>query len=114
MNSPGYGEDTSLASVALNLFGRGSHFPAQMMLMIRKIGRFYQASGVQVSLLQADFNSNYLNYQWYRDESIVKENVSKYKEEETWQADHHILSASGTGAKSCGDPLPWAECRRIC
>lgn len=82
MNSPGYGEDTSLASVALNLFGRGSHFPAQMMLMIRKIGRFYQASGVQVSLLQADFNSNYLNYQWYRDESIVKENVSKYKEEE--------------------------------
>ncbi len=27
--------------------------------------------------------------------------LKKYKKEETWQADHRILSASGTGAESC-------------
>ncbi|MCI8270664.1 MAG: response regulator [Lachnospiraceae bacterium] len=95
INSPGYGEDISLASVALNLFGRGSHFPAQMMLMIRKIGRFYQAGGVQVSLLQADFNSNYLNYQWHQEETIARENVRKYREEEkeafyTWLGEAEV------------------------
>ena len=57
----GHGEDVGLASVALNLFGRGGDFPAQMTLIIRKIGRYYQAGGVLVSLLRADFNSNYLN-----------------------------------------------------
>ncbi len=82
INSPGYDENTSLVSAALNLFGRGEHFPAQMLLMIRKIGRFYQASDVLVSLLQADYNSNYLNYQWHREEQADKEIVRKYKEEE--------------------------------
>ena len=82
INSPDYDEDTSLVSVALNLFGRGDHFSAQMMLMIRKIGRFYHASHVLVSLLREDFNSNYLNYQWHRDERAIRESVRKYKEEE--------------------------------
>ena len=78
----GYGEDMSLVSVALNLFGKGGDFPAQMMLMIRKIGRYYQAGGVLVSLLRADFNSNYLNYQWHQSGEDVVKGVRKYKEEE--------------------------------
>ena len=77
INSPDYDEDTSLVSVALNLFGRGDHFSAQMMLMIRKIGRFYHASHVLVSLLREDFNSNYLNYQWHRDERAIRESLIK-------------------------------------
>ena len=82
LNSLGYTEDVSLVSVALNLFGNGDDFPAQMLLMIRKIGRFYQADGVQVSLLRSDFNSNYLNYQWHKDGRDVRESVRKYREEE--------------------------------
>ncbi|MCI8537999.1 MAG: response regulator [Oscillospiraceae bacterium] len=81
-SSLGYGEDVSLVSVALNLFGKGEDFPAQMMLMIRKIGRYYQASGVLVSLLRADFNSNYLNYQWSRSGEPITKSVKKYREEE--------------------------------
>ena len=72
----------SLASVALNLFGKGADFPAQMLLMTRKIGRAYQAEGVLVSLLRTDFNSNYLNCQWRRDGTQTGESVRKYTQEE--------------------------------
>ncbi|MCI8668795.1 MAG: response regulator [Lachnospiraceae bacterium] len=82
INTLGYGDDVSLVSLALNLFGKGADFPAQMQLMIRKIGRFYQASGVLVSILRTDFNSNYLNYQWHECGEMITECVRKYKEEE--------------------------------
>lgn len=80
--TPGYGEDVSLSSLALNLFDRGADFAAQMMLMIRKIGRFYQADDVLVSVLQADFNTSYLEYQWHRDNRNTEESVRKYSGEE--------------------------------
>ncbi len=82
LNTVGYGKNVGLVSVALNLFGKGSDFPAQMTLMVRKIGRFYGAGDVLVSLLRADFNSNYLNYQWHRDGKAVTESVRKYKQKE--------------------------------
>ena len=82
IHSAGYGEEMGLVSVALNLFSKGGGFEAQMMLMIRKIGRFYRAQGVLVSLLRADFNSNYLSGQWHRDGHVCAETVRKYMEEE--------------------------------
>ena len=82
INSLDYGEDVSLVSVALDLFGRGADFSAQMMLMIRKIGRFYQASDVLVSVLQTDFSSNYLSFQWNRSGSGITENARKYSKED--------------------------------
>ena len=82
VHSTGYGEEIGLVSVALNLFGKGGSFSAQMMLMIRKIGRFYHAKGVLISILRPDFNSNYLNCQWHRDGNVSTENVRRYKEEE--------------------------------
>lgn len=82
INTLGYGDEVSLVSVALNLFGKGADFPAQMMLMIRKIGRFYHAEGVQVSLLRPDFNSNYLSCHWSRDGAAAPQSVTKYTEEE--------------------------------
>ena len=77
-----YGEDVSLGSLALNLFGKGADFPAQMMLIICKIGRFYGADDVLISILRDDFNSNYLDYQWHKDGKTVTENVRQYKMEE--------------------------------
>ena len=82
IDSLGYGRDIGLVSVALNLFGKGADFPAQMELMVRKIGRLYEADGVLVSLLQADFNSSYLNYQWRRDGQDTADCVRKYEEED--------------------------------
>lgn len=82
VNSMGYGKDVSLVSVALSLLGNGNDFQAQMMLMIRKIGRSYQADGVLVSLLRADFNSNYLEHQWYQNGQDTDETVRKYGEGE--------------------------------
>ncbi len=82
INSLGYSEDVSLVSVALNIFDKGTDFPAQMTLMIRKIARYYQAEGVLVSLLHDDFRSNYLNYQWHENGRQITDGVRKYQEEE--------------------------------
>ncbi len=100
VNTLGYGEDVSLVSVALNLFGKGEDFPAQMMLMVRKIARFYEAYGVLVSVLRADFNSNYLDYQWHKNEEAAGESVRKYKEEEKevfyrWLGEKEVRYFSG-------------------
>ncbi len=85
-----YGEDMSLASVALNLFAKGADFPAQMMLMICKIGRTYRAEGVLVSLLRTDFSSNYLEYQWRRDGAAQAECVRKYRAEQEREFYHWL------------------------
>ena len=100
ITSLGYGEDVSLVSVALNLFGKGADFPAQMTLMIRKIGRACQAEGVLVSLLRADFNSNYLNYQWRRSGAVIEDCVRKYREEDkadffSWLGQEEVRPFSG-------------------
>ncbi len=84
INSLDYGEEVSLVSLALNLFGKGEDFAAQMTLMVRKIGRYYQAESVLLSVLHADFKSSYLEYQWHRDEKPAGQSVKKYgKEEQT-------------------------------
>lgn len=82
VNSLDYSEDVSLVSLALNLFGKGADFPAQMSLMLRKMGRYYQASDVLVSILRDDFNSNYLGFQWHGDGDSIYENVRQYKDGE--------------------------------
>lgn len=82
VNSLDYNENVSLVSLALNLFGKGADFPAQMSLMLRKIGRYYQADDVLVSVLKSDFNSNYLQYQWHKGKTPNAEGVRLYKEEE--------------------------------
>lgn len=79
-----YGEDVGLVSLALNLFGKGSDFAAQMMLIICKAGRLYKASDVLISVLREDFSSTYLDYQWHRDGIAVTENVRQYKQEERY------------------------------
>ena len=53
-----------------------------MLLMLQKIGRFYQASDVLVSMLRPDFNSNYLSYQWHHSQQAAAEAVRKYTEAE--------------------------------
>ncbi len=95
-NTVGYGKDFSLVSIALNLFGKGNDFSAQMTLMIRKIGRFYQASSVLVSLLRDDFSSNYLDYQWRQNGESTAQSVQKYTKEEKeafdrWLAQGEVL-----------------------
>lgn len=86
----GYAEEGNLASLALNLFGKGADFPAQMALMLRKIGRYYGASSVLVTVVHEDFHSNYLEYQWNEDGVNQSETVHPYREEE-WKRFHKWL-----------------------
>lgn len=99
INSLDYSEDVSLVSLALNLFGRGADFPAQMLLMLRKTGRTYRAEDVLVSVLRTDFNANYLEYQWHRDKRAASGSVRPYKEEERaafqdWLGQEEVLYIS--------------------
>lgn len=112
IHSLDYSENISLASLALNLFGRGADFSAQMMLLIHKIGRFYEAEDVLVSVLRVDFNSNYLEYQWHRDKKAVTECVKKHTEEDReafyeWlgQAEVRYVSAEDSRHKVLRDFL---------
>ncbi|MCM1184568.1 MAG: ATP-binding protein [Roseburia sp.] len=114
-----YGGDVNLASLALNLFGRGADFPAQMLLLIRKTGRAYRADGVLVSVLRADFNANYLEYQWYEDGRSVAENVRSYKEEDraaflSWLGREEILYVSAEESAQallqCFLSIPAGQC----
>ncbi len=103
----GYSEDVSLISIALNLFGKGADFPAQMRLMLRKIGRFYQADGVLVLQMRADFNSNYISCQWNRDGHANAQTVRKYREEDKqtffrWLGQEPVRSFS---AEDSRDPV---------
>ncbi len=77
-----YGKDVNLASLAVNLFGRGANFRAQMTLILRKIGSHYKASDVLTTIVRPDFHSNYLEYQWHREAAPVTELVSQYTEDE--------------------------------
>jgi len=78
----GYTNDATLASIALNLFGNGADFPAQMALMLRKIGRYYGAYSVLVTVVRPDFHSNYLEYQWNERGQERQELVHNYREGE--------------------------------
>lgn len=105
INSLDYGEGVSLVSVALNLFGKGAAFPAQMQLMVRKIGRFYHASDVLINVLQADFNSSYLQYQWHGDGTVISDSVRKYQEEDRinfikWLGTEEVKGVSAQDSRS--------------
>ncbi len=80
-----YGKDVNLATLALNLFGKGADFRAQMTLILRKIGSHYNASDVLTTIIRPDFYSNYLEYQWHREAAPLTEPVSQYTDGE-WRA----------------------------
>lgn len=82
--SSDYGEEASLSLMALNLFGKGSDLPAQMALILSKIGRRYGAEDVLTTTIRHDFSANYLEYQWHRDGQSALKNVGQYTQEE-WE-----------------------------
>lgn len=95
--SSDYGEEASLSLMALNLFGKGSDLPAQMALILGKIGRRYGAEDVLTTIIRHDFYANYLEYQWHRGGQSVLRNVSQYTQEEweifqKWLGKGQILS----------------------
>lgn len=77
-----YGEDVNLASLALNLFGKGENLQAQMLLILRKIGYQYGATDALITIIQQDFHSNYLEHQWHSDAKPLTEIVNQYTDKE--------------------------------
>ncbi|MCM1112629.1 MAG: ATP-binding protein [Muribaculum sp.] len=81
-----YGENVSLVSLALTLFGRGENLAAQMYLIFQKLGRYYSASDVLLVTVQPDFHTVYLEYQWHDDPSRhISAQTMLYREDE-WNA----------------------------
>jgi diguanylate cyclase (GGDEF)-like protein len=90
-----YGKDINLVSVALLLFGKGTHLDAQMYLLFRKIGLYYEANDIFLMMNQAEFHSCYIEYQWHKDPSKEEqERVIPYEEEE-WQQFAKLIHQKG-------------------
>lgn len=97
-----YGKDVNLATLALNLFGKGADFRAQMTLILRKIGSHYNASDVLTTIVRPDFYSNYLEYQWHREAAPLTEPVSQYTDEE-WAIFQDWLGRAQVHSFTAGD-----------
>jgi signal transduction histidine kinase/CheY-like chemotaxis protein/GGDEF domain-containing protein len=81
-----YGADVNLVSLALMLFGKGDNLEAQMYLLFRKLGQFYGAGVVMLTVLRQDFHSVYVGYQWHREG--IEQNTDQVRnyEEPSWKA----------------------------
>lgn len=81
--SNSYGDDSNIVSITLNLLGKGANLTAQMTLLLRKLGNYYNADKIFVTVLQQDFYSNYLEYQWCKESTYeVGESANSYVEKE--------------------------------
>ncbi len=120
-----YGENVSLVSLALTLFGKGENFAAQMYLMLQKLAQYYDASDVLLNMVQPEYRTMYLEYQWHRDAAAqIADHAMPYREEEwklfvrqmenkgvlTWQGEESqdsltVFFCHGAGS-SCGYALP--------
>ncbi len=111
MISNDYGEEVNLSSLALNLFGRGANMQAQMMLLLRKIGSHYGASDVLTTIIRSDFYSNYLEYQWHKDETPPMENANQYTDKE-WKDFQEWLGSAQIRSLTTADSR-WAVLQKF-
>ncbi|MDE6700666.1 MAG: response regulator [Acetatifactor sp.] len=120
-----YGDNVSLVSLALTLFGKGENLAAQMYLMFQKLAQYYDASDVLLNMVQPEYRTMYLEYQWHRDTAAqITDHAMPYREEEwklfvrqienkrvlTWRGEEAqdsltVFFCHGEGS-ACGYALP--------
>ena len=75
--------ESSMLSLAFNLFEKGQQFRAQMKLLLAKLGFAYSADSVYITMTHEEDSSNSLEYEWYRMPGEEPENhVISYNDEE--------------------------------
>ncbi|MCM1089385.1 MAG: ATP-binding protein [Butyrivibrio sp.] len=99
-----YGDDVNLASLALNLFGKGENLQAQVTLILRKIGYQYGATDALITIIRPDFRSNYLEHQWHSDTKPLTEIVNQYTDKELeefldWLGEESVRSVTVKDSK---------------
>lgn len=78
-----YDDDVSLVSLALALFGKGENLAAQMYLMFQKMAQYYDASDVLLNMVQPEYHTMYLEYQWHQDTTAqITDHTTPYREDE--------------------------------
>jgi signal transduction histidine kinase/CheY-like chemotaxis protein/GGDEF domain-containing protein len=121
-----YGADVNRISLALAIFGKGDNLTAQIRLLFRKMGQFFRADAIVLSIIQPDFRSVYTEYQWSRFPGADwEDHAFTYKKAEweaftasigkgqflEWDADHRlsqtdaIFCQSGDSRNGCSVPL---------
>lgn len=96
-----YGRNISLASLALTLFGRGDNMKAQMYLLFRKLGRYYDASDVLLTVIREDFHTIYPEYQWHRNAEDKRAGHTLVCRDEEWAKLADLMEENGF--------LAWSE-----
>ncbi len=89
-----YGSRVNLVSLGLLLFGKGNNLEAQMQLMFRKIGQYYGASDVVLTVIRPDFRSLMAEYQWHLNARKEELHGVTYEEEE-WEQFYKQIAAEG-------------------
>ncbi len=105
---PDYDDETNIAALALNLFGKGNHLASQIQLLLGKIGMSFQAKDILITVMQAEYFSNYLEYQWHEKPSDrIDDTVNHYVEKEwheydAWVGEQEVIALSEADGS---DPL---------
>lgn len=63
--SLGYTDRLNMVSLTLNFFDKGGEADTVMTVLLMKLGRYYGASDILITMLKRDFRSVYLEYQWH-------------------------------------------------
>ncbi len=97
---PDYDDETNIAALALNLFGKGNHLASQIQLLLAKMGMTFQATDIHITVIQAEYFSNYLEYQWHQkpadrlDDAVSHYIEKEWHEYDAWVGEQEILALS--------------------
>jgi PAS domain S-box-containing protein len=121
-----YGVDVNRVSLALAIFGKGDNLTAQIRLLFRKMGQFFKADAIVLSIVQPDFRSVYTEYQWFSDperrwedhaftyrqvdweafsESIGKEQFLEWDQNHPLGITDAVFCQAGDSRNGCSVPL---------
>jgi signal transduction histidine kinase/PleD family two-component response regulator/PAS domain-containing protein len=93
--TPDYGDNLNLVSLALALFDRGSNLDAQMYLLFRKVGQYYQAKDILLLVNRPDFRTLCTEYQWHQDIAAPEFEHNLTYQDSEWQQMSQLLEKKG-------------------
>ncbi len=81
--SSGNDVKSNMLSLVLSIFDKGGDFRVKMDVLMRKLGRFYHAQDVLLTIIDHNFLTMYVEYQWHRQETDdVSQEMIYYDEDE--------------------------------
>jgi diguanylate cyclase (GGDEF)-like protein len=75
-----YSDNRSMVSRAFDFFDKGGDLADILPVLLRKTGQYYQAADILLTLVDRDFGSACLSYQWHREKKEDGPGVRKFED----------------------------------